>query len=101
ADLVLLDANPLEDIGNTRTADAVVLGGRLIPRPVLDSLLTQAEKNRWRANPAGLILIGLILSRMRRVLLAGLAGIVILTAGIYHLRKRRRVARGVRAESPQ
>jgi imidazolonepropionase-like amidohydrolase len=37
ADLVLLTANPLENINNTRTIEAVVLGGRLVdvpaPRP--------------------------------------------------------------------
>ena len=31
ADLVLLDANPLEDISHTRKINSVVLGGRLIP----------------------------------------------------------------------
>ena len=31
ADLVLLDANPLEDISHTRMIRAVILGGRLIP----------------------------------------------------------------------
>lgn len=30
ADLVLLDANPLENIGNTQKINAVVVGGRLI-----------------------------------------------------------------------
>ena len=78
-----------------------MFGGRLIPRPVLDSLLTQAEEHRWRANPAALILIGLILGRMRMVLLMGLVVILVLSAGIYYLRKRRRVARGVKAESPR
>ena len=33
ADLVLLDANPLSDIRNTRKIAAVVLGGRYIPEP--------------------------------------------------------------------
>jgi len=43
ANLVLLNANPLEDIKNTRRISAVVLGGRLLSRAELDQLLAQAE----------------------------------------------------------
>ncbi len=43
ADLVLLDANPLTDIRNTRRIHAVVLAGRYYARPALDSLLSSAE----------------------------------------------------------
>ncbi len=43
ADLVLLDANPLEDIRNTQKIRAVILNGRLLDRGELDKLLTQAE----------------------------------------------------------
>jgi imidazolonepropionase-like amidohydrolase len=39
ADLVLLDANPLEDIGNTRKIRAVVLAGRYFSRADLDRML--------------------------------------------------------------
>ena len=39
ADLVLLDANPLAEIGNTRKVNAVVVGGRLITKPELDKML--------------------------------------------------------------
>jgi imidazolonepropionase-like amidohydrolase len=39
ADLVLLDANPLEDIRNTQKIRAVVADGRLYRRPDLDQLL--------------------------------------------------------------
>ncbi|MDQ3949705.1 MAG: amidohydrolase family protein [Gemmatimonadota bacterium] len=39
ADLVLLDANPLENISNTRRIAAVVLRGRLFQRRDLDALL--------------------------------------------------------------
>jgi imidazolonepropionase-like amidohydrolase len=39
ADLVLLDANPLDDIHNTQRISAVVLGGRLLRRVDLDGLL--------------------------------------------------------------
>jgi len=43
ADLVLLDANPLEDIGNTKRISAVVCGGQLFPRAALDQMLAQVE----------------------------------------------------------
>jgi imidazolonepropionase-like amidohydrolase len=43
ADLVLLDANPLEAISNTQKIAAVVVNGRLLDRAVLDALLAQAE----------------------------------------------------------
>jgi imidazolonepropionase-like amidohydrolase len=44
ADLVLLDANPLQDITNTRKIFGVVLGGKYYPRVVLDTMLEQVEK---------------------------------------------------------
>ncbi len=44
ADLVLLDANPLDDIGNTGRIAAVVVGGRLIDRAQLDEMLASAER---------------------------------------------------------
>ena len=43
ADLVLLDADPLTDVGNTRKIRAVVLNGRLLDRSALDQLLRSAE----------------------------------------------------------
>jgi len=43
ADLVLLDANPLEDIANVRRIRAVVAAGRFLDRSALDQLLTQAK----------------------------------------------------------
>ncbi len=43
ADLVLLDANPLEDIGHTRRIHAVVVGGTLLPGPTLRAILADAE----------------------------------------------------------
>jgi hypothetical protein len=42
ADLVLLDANPLDDIHNTRRIAAVVLDGVLFDRAALDHLLDEA-----------------------------------------------------------
>ena len=43
ADLVLLDANPLEAIGNSRRIHAVVFNGRVLDRSALDSLLAGVE----------------------------------------------------------
>jgi len=43
ADLVLLEANPLEDIRNTRRVAAVVIGGRLILKPELQTMLDKVE----------------------------------------------------------
>ncbi len=44
ADLVLLDANPLQDIRNTRKIFGVVLGGKYYSREALDRMLQQVEK---------------------------------------------------------
>jgi hypothetical protein len=38
ADLVLLEANPLDDIRNVRKIHAVVLGGKLLPKATVDKL---------------------------------------------------------------
>ncbi len=43
ADLVLLEANPLENISNTRRITAVVVNGRLIPRVSIDKMLKDVE----------------------------------------------------------
>ena len=43
ADLVLLDANPLEAISNTQKISAVVLNGQLLNRKALDRLLAHVE----------------------------------------------------------
>lgn len=44
ADLVLLDANPLQDISHTSRISAVVVAGRLLRRADLDRLLRDAEE---------------------------------------------------------
>jgi imidazolonepropionase-like amidohydrolase len=44
ADLVLLSGNPLDDIANVRSIEAVVLDGRYLDRAALDSLLVNAER---------------------------------------------------------
>jgi imidazolonepropionase-like amidohydrolase len=43
ADLVLLDANPVEDIANIRRINAVVIGGKLLKRSELDAMLKKAR----------------------------------------------------------
>jgi imidazolonepropionase-like amidohydrolase len=43
ADLVLLDADPLTSIGNTRRIQAVVTRGRVLDRAMLDRMLAEAE----------------------------------------------------------
>jgi len=44
ADLVLLDANPLEDIHNTQKINAVILKGKLLDRGALDAYLASAAQ---------------------------------------------------------
>jgi cytosine/adenosine deaminase-related metal-dependent hydrolase len=48
ADLVLLNANPLDDIHNTRKIRAVIAGGRYLDRNALDALLEQAKARAQR-----------------------------------------------------
>jgi imidazolonepropionase-like amidohydrolase len=43
ADMVVLDADPLEDIRNTKKVDAVVIGGRFLNRGTLDKMLAEVE----------------------------------------------------------
>ncbi|PYX45296.1 MAG: amidohydrolase, partial [Acidobacteria bacterium] len=44
ADLVLLDANPLEDIRNTHKIAGMVVNGRYLSRSDLDNMLAGVEK---------------------------------------------------------
>jgi imidazolonepropionase-like amidohydrolase len=44
ADLVLLRADPLADVRNTRGIEAVMLGGRWLDRAALDTLMAQARQ---------------------------------------------------------
>jgi imidazolonepropionase-like amidohydrolase len=43
ADLVLLDANPLDDISNTKKIRAVIVNGRYFDRDKLDAMLTAVQ----------------------------------------------------------
>ncbi|MDQ2923950.1 MAG: amidohydrolase family protein [Acidobacteriota bacterium] len=49
ADLLLLDADPLADVANTRRISAVVDGGRYLPRAVLDQLMNELKARYARA----------------------------------------------------
>jgi imidazolonepropionase-like amidohydrolase len=46
ADLVLLDANPLQDISNTKKIAAVVVGGKIFDKTALQKMLAQVEAAR-------------------------------------------------------
>jgi imidazolonepropionase-like amidohydrolase len=52
ADLVLLDANPLDNIANTRRIRAVVLAGRYFDRTDLDRMLQDVEKAAAQSDAA-------------------------------------------------
>lgn len=51
ADLVLLQANPLDEIGNTRRISAVVANGRFFTREALDGLLESVRAERASGHP--------------------------------------------------
>ena len=44
ARLVLLDANPLDDISNIKRIDAVILNGNVFPKIALQMMLANVEK---------------------------------------------------------
>jgi imidazolonepropionase-like amidohydrolase len=52
ADLVLLDANPLDDISNTQRIASVVLNGRILTREDLDKMLAEVEAFAKLKRPA-------------------------------------------------
>lgn len=52
ADLVLLDANPLEDIRNTQRIVAVVVGGQYVPQSQLQAMLAERAETHAKENPA-------------------------------------------------
>ena len=49
ADLVLLDANPLDSISNTQKIAAVIIGGKLIAKTALEKMLAEAEADGSKA----------------------------------------------------
>jgi len=74
ADLILLEANPLEDIGNMRRINAVVVNGRYLPKEALQKMLGEVESaaNKKRVRGIGyyrqLIIINRFLSLFRAAL---------------------------------
>lgn len=50
ASLVLLNANPLDDINNSREINTVILRGKVHDREALDAMLEQAKKSAGRGN---------------------------------------------------
>jgi imidazolonepropionase-like amidohydrolase len=50
ADLVLLEANPLEDISNTQKITAVVFGGKIYQKASLQNMLAQIEATAKKGN---------------------------------------------------
>jgi imidazolonepropionase-like amidohydrolase len=58
ADLVLLDANPLEDIRNTQKIAAVVANGRYLARSQLDGILAQVAAYARQQPTKKLALVG-------------------------------------------
>jgi imidazolonepropionase-like amidohydrolase len=51
ADLLIVDADPLRDVGNARRIHAVVARGRLLRRPELDALLDRAAREARSERP--------------------------------------------------
>jgi imidazolonepropionase-like amidohydrolase len=43
ADLVLLDADPLSDIANTKRISSVIVGGRLVDKAAITEMLSKVE----------------------------------------------------------
>jgi imidazolonepropionase-like amidohydrolase len=58
ADLVLLTVNPLKDIRNTRRIEAVVYGGKLLPRPELDAMLCASEALASKSKISIVLILG-------------------------------------------
>ncbi len=52
ADIVLLNANPLLEIGNTRQIRAVIADGRVFDRAALDALLVEVARVKAAPSPA-------------------------------------------------
>lgn len=51
ADLVLLEANPLEDISNTQRIHAVIVNGRYLPKQTLQKMLAEVEAAANQVKP--------------------------------------------------
>ena len=51
ADFLVLDANPLENIANTRKILAVIRNGKYLARPTLDAMLGKAKSVSAAVSP--------------------------------------------------
>jgi imidazolonepropionase-like amidohydrolase len=51
ADLVLLDADPIVDIANTRRIAAIIVGGRYLPRAQLDLMMNDLARRYGKVPP--------------------------------------------------
>jgi imidazolonepropionase-like amidohydrolase len=49
ANLIVLNANPVQDIANTKKIDSVIVNGKLLERPQLDQLLQEAKVVKTRS----------------------------------------------------
>lgn len=54
ADMVLLRSNPLDNIGNTRTIEGVIVDGRFFDRAALDAVLAAVEEANERSRTVAL-----------------------------------------------
>jgi cytosine/adenosine deaminase-related metal-dependent hydrolase len=88
ADLVLLDADPIADIHNSRRIEAVVFGGRLIPRAKLDAILAQVQGRWWYVPPSAWTILQILFGRLKFVLLAAVVGLALIIAGLTLLIRR-------------
>jgi cytosine/adenosine deaminase-related metal-dependent hydrolase len=100
ANLVLLDADPLANIDNTRAIDAVVLNGQLIGPEALQSLRDRVSSYWWYPHPAAVKIVTVILRFAKWVLLGALVVLIaIITGLVYLVRRILKKRRAQRAEA--
>jgi hypothetical protein len=91
ANLVLLAADPLADIGNTRAIVAVVLNGQLVTSEQIAALKQHVLDGRWIPDGSGLMFLRMIVDRAKFGLLGVLAVVGgLVTGAVYLVRRRRR-----------
>ena len=89
---MLLDADPLSDIANTRKINAVVLNGQLISSQEIHALLASVSNSRWRPDGSGLTFLRLLLGRIKFLLLGVLAVLTGIMLFVRRTRRRRRLS---------
>jgi imidazolonepropionase-like amidohydrolase len=90
ADLVLLAADPLSDIANTRAIVAVVLNGQLVSGGEIAALKQIVLDHRWIPDGSGLMFLRMILDRAKFVLLGAIVVVGGLVTGTVYLVRRHR-----------